>query len=328
LTTDQQSLLSDEVLWELYNELSISQDWQKFDELFCKNSPLNIRILERLLSDAHIPNPIKQHIQSLQSGSSPREFIDERLKIIENELGLALNDYISDYLEMNKPSSAMQILNNELTNSSSILGFMLDPYNYYGYGFKGRVERIIEQDTRLANDTSHLPELRLLIDYYSNMSKMASKLNSSSINAFKGNANLITLAGVYSSVALCAAGKAKYGYNPRKPQFVNGYRIASQNVSQNDTLSNKLINSDSNMFNNLGMHIYPNPAQDKIFINIDNVIINSLNLEDLSGQIVKLISSKDNQKYFDVSNLSSGVYLIKVITKDGSIFVNKIVISN
>ena len=65
--------------------------------------------------------------------------------------------------------------------------------------------------------------------------------------------------------------------------------------------------------------LYPNPTTE--ILNIENVTVNKILIYDLSG---KLISKLSSQHQINVSNLSKGVYLFKLISEE-EIIVNKIV---
>jgi len=303
LPADKKELLSDEVLWRLFDRLIKDMDWQRFDAIFTENSPLNPKILDRIVNSNIVPNPIKQHIQSVQVGISPRSFIDEQLKVIENELGLALNDLLTDFIEINEPKKAMELLANDPTNASKIIGFIFDPYNHYGYDFGNEVNKIVEKNARLDLDTTPLIELRQIQNYFQEKVKVASNLNASNSIDFKSFANTNSITGIYASVALAANGKAKYGYNPRKPRFVNGYRKATYN-------DDKVIEPSIDMNISENPTIYPNPAHDKLCINFPTSLA-QVKLTDIFGKLVieKLLTTNEG---IDVSSLSNGCYFLKV----------------
>jgi hypothetical protein len=63
---------------------------------------------------------------------------------------------------------------------------------------------------------------------------------------------------------------------------------------------------------NLGVMIYPNPAQDNLNI-ITNGIFNKVTITDFTGKVV----FAGNSKTIDISSLSNGVYFVKVETTQG-----------
>ncbi|HNW90719.1 MAG TPA: T9SS type A sorting domain-containing protein [Bacteroidales bacterium] len=63
------------------------------------------------------------------------------------------------------------------------------------------------------------------------------------------------------------------------------------------------------------LHVYPNPASEKITIETqEKSIIEILNIQ---GQLVKSIKSNDSKTNIDVSALQSGMYLVEVKTENG-----------
>lgn len=56
--------------------------------------------------------------------------------------------------------------------------------------------------------------------------------------------------------------------------------------------------------------LYPNPASE--FIVISKQMNETVEISDISGQIVKQVTSGNSQEFVDVSNLSKGIYFVKV----------------
>jgi hypothetical protein len=80
-----------------------------------------------------------------------------------------------------------------------------------------------------------------------------------------------------------------------------------------------------NELNNL-VRLYPNPAQDKFEIAMQNTENVKVNVTDMMGRNFELPYTKTKDKIkFDSSSLSAGVYFIK-ITKDNATAVKKLVI--
>jgi hypothetical protein len=62
--------------------------------------------------------------------------------------------------------------------------------------------------------------------------------------------------------------------------------------------------------NNIDINIYPNPAKDKI--NIVGKNIKKVEIVNLNGQIVKSRTINSENYIIDVSDLSKGLYFIKI----------------
>ncbi len=71
----------------------------------------------------------------------------------------------------------------------------------------------------------------------------------------------------------------------------------------------------SNIENNItkSLSIYPNPASDIVKVNSEENI-NYIEILNISGQIVSFENVNTNNAEINISNLSSGVYFIKVYT--------------
>jgi len=85
----------------------------------------------------------------------------------------------------------------------------------------------------------------------------------------------------------------------------------------------KLTKIDNNVINNIS--IFPNPAKDLINI-VSDVVINKIELINMSGQTVNTSIENLKKVSFDVNHLVPGIYFIKIYT-DNNILVEKITIN-
>lgn len=68
----------------------------------------------------------------------------------------------------------------------------------------------------------------------------------------------------------------------------------------------------------LNILLYPNPASDVVHIETnEGIIITSIKLYDVSGQIINVGLSNENT--LDVSNLSDGIYLLNIFSQNGAV---------
>ena len=67
--------------------------------------------------------------------------------------------------------------------------------------------------------------------------------------------------------------------------------------------------------------IFPNPVSNVVFIKVENTLVNSVSVYNTAGQLLKSKISYDslNQCSVDLSMLSKGLYLIKVVTAKGGV---------
>lgn len=68
---------------------------------------------------------------------------------------------------------------------------------------------------------------------------------------------------------------------------------------------------------NKKINIYPNPVQNKLFIDTNGEAVKQINIVDISGKLRKSLIQNINS--FDVSDLSAGIYFIQIETENGTI---------
>ena len=109
---------------------------------------------------------------------------------------------------------------------------------------------------------------------------------------------------------------------PGAPEILNG----------KDDNCNKLIDEGVGIYDTQdknAISIYPNPANDKIIIAINNQFAltypSYISICDLSGKNILQLEFKSTETEIDVSNFASGIYFVKVIV-DGNHVVQKLII--
>jgi len=87
--------------------------------------------------------------------------------------------------------------------------------------------------------------------------------------------------------------------------------------NNSESFSNKKLNFDSgvNDFQIKSLSIYPNPANDKLSINIEEKA--TLEIINVQGQIVDTKNLTEKSNNLDLSNLVSGVYTLRIKTDRG-----------
>jgi len=85
--------------------------------------------------------------------------------------------------------------------------------------------------------------------------------------------------------------------------------------------NNEDINKEVKINN---IEIYPNPTKGEITVNSD-VIIEKIEISNISGTIVRTIQVNNYNFKTDISELSNGVYLLKLISDTGEIYVEKLI---
>jgi len=81
----------------------------------------------------------------------------------------------------------------------------------------------------------------------------------------------------------------------------------------------------NNYNNDNQISIYPNPAKDFITISSKSIIINKVEINDISGKLIKQINVNNNKYVINSTYLKKGIYFVKIISKD-SIISKKLII--
>ena len=107
-------------------------------------------------------------------------------------------------------------------------------------------------------------------------------------------------------------------------KFINGKAVSLNIELEKNTVGvNELIS-------NRDYNIYPNPAKDHIYIEIENEIQNQLNeiyITDISGKrVYEQKVSDNNQRIMINPELDNGTYILNLIWADDQISINKILI--
>ena len=83
----------------------------------------------------------------------------------------------------------------------------------------------------------------------------------------------------------------------------------------------------TNDFNNPKSSIVPNPASDKVQISLENDIINSIKIIDLKGSVLLSVENiSTSARTLSLENLSGGIYLVRIMSENGSTFIKKLVV--
>lgn len=110
------------------------------------------------------------------------------------------------------------------------------------------------------------------------------------------------------------------------PLYQYGFGLQNYELSDDSNLPTKIdVKKEDESKDKLV--VYPNPFNNKLNIITDENVLN-VAVYSLSGVIIKAVSnvSDDNSVEIDTSDLSNGIYLIKVKTQDGEI--SKVVVKN
>jgi len=87
------------------------------------------------------------------------------------------------------------------------------------------------------------------------------------------------------------------------------YRLYTQSKMES------LISGTGNFIKN-NFTIYPNPATDRIYFDVEGISVNQASVFDLSGNLVISKGNREKVNWLDVGELKPGMYILRLSTKD------------
>ncbi len=97
------------------------------------------------------------------------------------------------------------------------------------------------------------------------------------------------------------------------PSYSSTVSVVAFSVNPNFCI---ILNADEINFNDMGFNLYPNPANDKIYISEKTFAVNSIEIFDVNGKSIKSVA---NDSSIDISNLPNGIYFIRIKTDKGEL---------
>lgn len=137
------------------------------------------------------------------------------------------------------------------------------------------------------------------------------KLNFSGVNSFNATP-YVMLRDKYLNKLVDLRTNATYQFditNDSKSKDDNRFEVIFSDKSSGLNESNSMINTT--------LSVYPNPATDVLNISLSNgTTIETVNIYNVSGKLVNNIKLNGNQ--IDISQLNNGVYMVEVLTPNGT----------
>ena len=98
-----------------------------------------------------------------------------------------------------------------------------------------------------------------------------------------------------------------------------GANVQFDNVSIRYNATEDLLATKSNSLVSNKLAIYPNPGRDLMNVTYDGSILNSIEMTDLNGRVVKTVNVADSSNVqVNISDLSVGVYMMKIVSDKGT----------
>ncbi len=99
--------------------------------------------------------------------------------------------------------------------------------------------------------------------------------------------------------------------------------VANQFLVDNVNISavavEALLGTNTNSFSTKDFSVFPNPAKDFVNVSSTSSSINSIEISDLNGRVVKTVNAIDAANaQVNVADLSTGVYMMKIVSDKGT----------
>ena len=75
---------------------------------------------------------------------------------------------------------------------------------------------------------------------------------------------------------------------------------------------------ESITYNNTSLHLYPNPTENRLFIETEHEI-EEIVIYDVYGRKCQQVNETTSQQVLDVTDLNAGIYFVKVVTDNNEI---------
>lgn len=72
--------------------------------------------------------------------------------------------------------------------------------------------------------------------------------------------------------------------------------------------------------------IYPNPANNKVTINVSNDIMERITISDIKGSVLFSETVQTSQKEISIEDFASGIYFLNIKTQSGNVIVKKLIV--
>ncbi len=133
------------------------------------------------------------------------------------------------------------------------------------------------------------------------------------------------------SVSLTASGATTYSWNTgattaviavspsvTTTYTVNGSSNGCSNVSTVTQAVNSCVGIQTNANQSSAISVYPNPSTGIFTVEFANGLNKTINVTDITGRVVLTTSSTSDKVNVNISNLSNGIYYIKVISNNNT----------
>lgn len=245
-----------------------------------------------------------------QAGTTPvyLKFRSDKIYIIdEQRVEFVADLYVGTW---ETPIQGFYAATFDLTFSTDVVLPESTSFVYNTQAFSGKLEEV-----KILNKGSQLPSK-------GHINISISRLDGKSVNGFGkiGEVHFITVGDLIGSRQVDEIPftvKAEYV----KLLDVDGRELPNETDADGATIIivNDILARNARNTNARQIDIYPNPARDQLYIQLQNLRGEELEIFNINGQRVKREQVRGDQVLVDTKDLRPGVYMIKIHTEEGII---------
>ncbi len=311
--------LSDRVLLAAIKEKPKPLPPDILKEIIISNSPVTDTVMSAL-NTLKLPEDIQQQIQEVQTGTSARAELEQQISYIESQKGIAENDLMRQYLNdttINGIDSVIAYLETQtdLINKKQLVqAYLVANQCKEAKILLGQLPQENNEDINFYNFYNLLTDLCV-------SEKTYFELTSAQEQTVREIAESETSVSVNAQAILSMVYNEKFPEIIEELKFIVDLRNAPQ---QGEPLGDQITKQIQ------FVKIYPNPAENTITIELSAELDN----ENISVEIYNYLGQKiifynfagDLLNTLDVSDLSNGIYIFKILVGNKIIAREKVVI--
>ena len=231
-----------------------------------------------------------------------------------NDLGVVGRDYKNDILPYS--SNLNSVLHTDVIGDTIVTYSVSDEFGNTVYA--QRTIRVRDLESPVIELLGSNPFILPLCNKYSDPGvKVTDNFNGGTIATYSQTINGLTITIDSSKVNTCGAG---FYYTV----FINATDAAGNKAEEKKRVVYVTFTGLDDLTKPNGFNIYPNPAVNELNIELKEGELRTVSVYDIQGKAIELIPVKSGKNYqFDISKLTSGLYMIKIETKEGNILSGK-----
>ena len=311
--------LSDRVLLAAIKEKPKPLPLDILKEIIISNSPVTDTVMSAL-NTLKLPDDIQQQIQEVQKGTSARAELEQQISYMETQKGIAENELMRQYLNdttINGTDSIIAYLEmqTDLINKKQLVqAYLVANLCEKAKILLGQLPQENDEDKNFYNFYNLLSDLCV-------SEKSYFELTSAQEQTVREIAKSETSVSVNAQAILSLVYNEKFPEIIEELKFIVDLRNAPQ---QGETLGDNITKQIQ------FVKIYPNPAENTITIELSAELDNkniSVEIYNYLGQKIMFYNFAGNLlNTLDVSDLSIGIYIFKILVGNKIIAREKVVI--